>query len=99
MDLILQGIYGVICYLDDILITGSDTEEQMRNLDEVLKRLKVCNRKVKREKSSFFQNSVAYLGHVIDADSIHPMKQKTEAIEKAPIPTSTTELLHQIQCV
>jgi hypothetical protein len=40
MDLILQGINGVIYYLDDILITGRNTVEHMRNLEEVLKRLK-----------------------------------------------------------
>jgi hypothetical protein len=82
----------MICYLDDILITGRDTEEHMRNLEEVLKRLKVCNLKVKIEKCSFLQNRVAYLGHVIDAEVIHAMKQKTETIEKAPIPTNTTFL-------
>lgn len=82
----------LICYFDDILITGRDTEEHMRNLEEVLKRLKVCNLKVKIEKCSFFQNRVTYLGHVIDAEVIHAMKQKTEAIEKAPFPTNTIEL-------
>ena len=43
VDQILQGIDGVICYIDDILITVCDTVEHMINLD-VLKRLKVQSR-------------------------------------------------------
>ena len=39
MDAILQGLPKVICYLDDILITGSTVEEHLKNLAEVLDRL------------------------------------------------------------
>nr|XP_055061179.1 uncharacterized protein K02A2.6-like [Misgurnus anguillicaudatus] len=92
MDQILQGMEGVICYLDDILITGKDTKQHMENLEEVLKRLQASNLRVRREKCLFFQSSVSYLGHVIDSDGIHPMKEKTDAIKKAAIPENVTEL-------
>ena len=36
---LLQGIPKVVVYLDDILITGSTTEEHLQTLTEVLKRL------------------------------------------------------------
>ena len=39
MDIILQGISGVICYIDDILISGESDEQHLDRLDEVLKRL------------------------------------------------------------
>jgi len=39
MDTILQGIPHVLCYIDDILITGRTEEEHLHNLEEVLKRL------------------------------------------------------------
>ena len=32
MDTILQGIPNVICYLDDILVTGPDDEAHWRSL-------------------------------------------------------------------
>ena len=35
MDVILQGIPRVICYIDDILVTGATDDEQYRNLEEV----------------------------------------------------------------
>ncbi|XP_029106250.1 uncharacterized protein K02A2.6-like [Scleropages formosus] len=92
MDQVLQGMDGVICYLDDILITGSDTEKHMTALEGVLKRLQAYNLRVRREKCSFFQSSVSYLGHVIDMEGIHPMKEKTDAIERAAVPTNVTEL-------
>eukprot|EP00731_Ephydatia_muelleri_P002412 Em0001g2412a len=40
MDEILQGIPRVVCYLDDILISGSSDKEHLTNLEEVLKRLR-----------------------------------------------------------
>lgn len=32
------------------------------------------------------------MGHVIDAEVIHPMNENTEAIEKPLVPTNVTEL-------
>ena len=39
MDTMLQGMPSVICYLDDILITGRNEAEHLRNLEKVLHRL------------------------------------------------------------
>ena len=39
MDSMLQGFPGVVCYLDDILVTGKTTKEYRDNLERVLKRL------------------------------------------------------------
>ena len=40
MDMIRQGIPGVLCYLDDLLIVGKTREEYIFTLEEVLKHLK-----------------------------------------------------------
>ena len=40
MDTVLQGLSHVICYLDDILITGANDEENLRNVELVLERLR-----------------------------------------------------------
>ncbi|KAL2088270.1 hypothetical protein ACEWY4_015169 [Coilia grayii] len=92
MDQVLQGMDGVICYLDDILITGKDTECHLTNLEEVLRRLESYNLRVQEEKCEFMKSSVSYLGHVIDAMGIHPMKEKTDAIQRAAVPKNVTEL-------
>ena len=39
LNIILQGIPQVICFIDDTLVTGADDEGQLRNLAEVLRRL------------------------------------------------------------
>ena len=39
MDTILQGIPGVKCYIDDILVTGANDQEHLQNLEQVLERL------------------------------------------------------------
>ena len=40
MDSVLQGIKHVVCYIDDILVTGSNESEHLRNLEQVFNRLK-----------------------------------------------------------
>ncbi|XP_056151530.1 uncharacterized protein K02A2.6-like, partial [Lampris incognitus] len=92
MDEVLQGLDGVVCYLDDILITGTDTTAHLRNLKQVLQRLEEHGLRLNKEKCAFFQNSVAYLRHVVDAEGVRPIKEKTEAIDKAPVPKNVTEL-------
>ena len=92
MDAILQGLPRVICYLDDILITGATPEEHLMNLTEVLDRLSKHGMRLKREKCKFLQDSVEYLGHCIDSDGVHTSPSKVEAISKAPAPKNVTEL-------
>lgn len=36
MDQILQGLPGVHCILDDMIVTGKTDKEHLRNLDSVL---------------------------------------------------------------
>ena len=39
IDEVLQGLDGMVRYLDDILITGTDTTAHLHNLKQVLQRL------------------------------------------------------------
>jgi len=92
MDSILQGMPHVICFLDDILITGATEAEHDKNLEEVLRRLQDNGVRLKREKCSFYQRSVEYLGHCISADGVHTTKEKTQAMLDAPEPKNVQEL-------
>ena len=71
MDQILQGIPGVFCYLDDIIVTGSTLKEHLERLATLLKRLEEYGLKANREKCKFLRSSVEYLGHVISAEGLH----------------------------
>lgn len=92
MDQILQGIDGVQCYLDDIIITGKTYLEHLSALDQVLQRLEEYGLKVNQEKSKFLQDSVEYLGHVISAKGLHQAPSKVQAIMDMPAPTDVTQL-------
>lgn len=92
MDRILAGIPNVSCYLDDILIAGSDIEECRKLVHEVLSRLEHYEVKVNLSKCRFYEGSVEYLGHRIDKDGIHPTTEKLRAIQDAPEPQNVTQL-------
>ena len=95
MDSILQGLPHVICYLDDILVTGATETEHLKNLEEVLRRLRDSGVTLKREKCAFFEESVEYLGRVVDAKGIHTSCRKLQAVLVAPEP----ENVHQLRSV
>ena len=92
MEHLLQGIPGVVVYLDDILVTGQDETSHLRTLETVLSRLRETGLRVKKSKCLFMVPTVSFLGHRIDADGLHPLDDKVRAIEAAPTPTNVTEL-------
>ncbi len=92
MEGLLQGIPGVVVYLDDVLITGKTEEEHLHSLDTVLTRFEEAGLRLKLKKCSFMDSNVSYLGHNINADGLHPMKEKIEAIQNAPRPRNVSEL-------
>ena len=92
MESILQGIPFVICYLDDILVSGRTVEEHLKNLEEVLRRLQLHGLRLKKDKCSFLQSSVEYLGHQVDAQGVHTSQKKVKAILNARTPQNLAEL-------
>ncbi|XP_061723525.1 uncharacterized protein K02A2.6-like [Cydia pomonella] len=79
-------------FLDDIIITGTDTRSHIENLHKVFDRLQSFGLRVKKEKCAFFQKTVNYLGHVISKDGVQTCPDKITAIINTPTPTNITEL-------
>ena len=92
MDSILQGLPRVICYLDEILITGVSEGEHLENLEEVLRRLEEHGLTLHRAKCAFLKDSVEYLGQVVDAHGVHTSPRKVQAVKDAPPPKNVHEL-------
>lgn len=92
MDSLMQGLPRVVVYMDDILVTGVDEEDHLRNLDRVMVRLETAGVTLKESKCIFAAPSVEYLGYVIDKDGLHPSQEKLRAIQEAPEPRNVTEL-------
>lgn len=92
MDQILSGIEGVVCYLDDILITAPNFLLHSERLREVLRRLQASGIKTQKSKCDWLRSSITYLGHKIDAEGLHPTEDRIEAIKQMPVPKNTTQL-------
>lgn len=92
MEGILRGISHVTVYIDDILITGENEEEHLKNLDAVLTRLENEGLRLKMEKCAFMLPKIEYLGHTISANGLHPSQDKVRAIVDAPVPHNVSQL-------
>lgn len=92
MEIVLQGIPGVICFQDDILVTGRNMKEHIARLEKVFSCIKECGLKIKKEKCVFFQKSVSYLGFVLDKDGLRKSPEKVKAMLDAPCPTNKAQL-------
>ena len=88
----MQGLPGVVAYIDDILVTGKSQQEHLENLTRVMNCLEEAGVTLKRHKCTFAAPSVEYLGHVIDQEGLHPSEEKVRAIKQAPHPRNVTEL-------
>jgi len=76
MDVILQGIPQVSCYIEDILVTGKDDALHLQNLQEVLTRLEKFGLNLNRSKCEFMMDSVEYQGYKIGAHGVHTVSSK-----------------------
>ena len=92
MEQILQGIPGVVAFMDDIELTGATVEEHLDRLDQVPQRLEEHGLRLQKSKCEFLKDRVEYLGHIIDKDGLHPVPEKGRAIIDAPAPSNVSEL-------
>lgn len=92
MEETLRGVPGCVVFLDDICVTGTNTQNHLRNLRAVLERLRNMGMTIKLSKCLFLQKCVKYLGFIIDKEGLRPDPAKLEAISSAPQPKNVSEL-------
>ena len=88
----LEGLEGVVCLVDDVLVFGSNQGEHDARLSAVLQQLEKAGATLNKEKCVFHQTSVKFLGHVIDEDGIRADPEKTLAISNMEPPQSVSDL-------
>ncbi|CAB3999375.1 Retrovirus-related Pol poly from transposon [Paramuricea clavata] len=89
---ILEGLDGVECNIDDVLVHGATQEEHDGRLEAVLQRLVNANVTLNAEKCVFNVSSVKFLGQIVGADGIKPDPEKIQAILEMPHPTNLHEV-------
>ena len=87
MEAILQGLISKIAlvYIDDVIVFSFIFEQHLSDLAKAFQRFCAVNVKLKPSKCKFEQ-SVMYLGHVVNASGIKPDSSKMDMIEKFPVP-------------
>ena len=93
-EMVLSGLQWQIClvYLDDIIIFGRITDEELERLQKVLERIRKTGIKVKPMKCFLFQKKVLYLGHIVSADGIATNPEKIESVKHFPIPVNVKQV-------
>ena len=92
MENLLQGIPHVIVRIDDILVSGKDDTDHLKNLKAVLDKLSTAGLRLRLEKCFFMVPEVTYCGYVINGEGIKPVAAKVEAIQNAPTPKDINQL-------
>lgn len=82
----------VMVYLDDILIFSRSLDEHVQHVRKVLECLRCHQLFANREKSSFAQTEVEYLGYRLSKEGIQPCPDLVSSITKWPRPQSRTEV-------
>ena len=63
----------------------------MKRLDIILQKLKENGVTLNKEKCSFMQEQIDYLGHTFNAEGLHPQKGKIQAMQKMSRPENVKE--------
>lgn len=82
-----NNLRGFCCnYIDDILIFSKNFEEHLQHLRALIEAIMKEGFRLKFVKCNFAQRKVQYLGHVIEENSVCPMKDNLVAIKNFPVP-------------
>ncbi|PFX21652.1 Transposon Ty3-I Gag-Pol polyprotein [Stylophora pistillata] len=88
----LEGLEGVICIMDDILLHGNTQKQHDERLEAVLTRLIRARITLNPEKCEFSRKQLKFAGLSLSAQGIGPDPDKTAAIEKMEKPQNVAEL-------
>jgi len=92
LENMFKGSKNVISYLDDIVIFSNSVDEHKVHLQNALKIIENSGFTLNKEKCSFFQTEINYLGFNLTSKGVHPQENKCRAIWDAPKPGNVSEL-------
>ena len=89
---VLKECSGVVLYLDDVCVYGSDQEEHDRKLSAVFAAIRKHGLSVNYNKCSFSQKEVHYLGFIFKDGTKRPDPSRFESVIDFPLPTDAKSL-------
>ena len=89
---ILDGLPGVLCMIDDVVVHGKSQDEHEQRLRAVLDQLQRANVSLNKAKCESSRNSVKFLSQIINQSGIKPDPNKVNAFQTMTEPTNITEL-------
>ena len=92
MSRMLEGIPGVLCMMDDVLVHRRMQEEQDERLTLVLSMLQAAGITLNQDKCKFSQTPVRFLGHMVDHTGIQPDPEKIAAITHVRTPKNAGDI-------
>lgn len=92
METITAGLDGVIVYLDDAIVFGSNKTEHDRRLAALLKRFSEYDILLNEKKCIYGVESLEFLGHQLSSAGVRPTESRLSVIQKFREPQNVSEL-------
>ena len=89
---ILEGLEGVLCVMDDVLVFGKTKAEHNKRLFGVLQRFQNAGITLNMDKCKFWRDKLTFLGHIVSKEGISPDPAKIVAIKKMDPPINVPEV-------
>ena len=92
MSDILQGLEGVVCLIDDILVHGKNQEEHDKHLNIALQKVAATGITLNPAKCEFSCKEIRFLGQLVDSQGIRADSSKVKAVQQMKEPINISEL-------
>ena len=92
MTEVTNGMDRVFCYIDDLLVASPTEEQHLKDVEELLTRLRNYGIVINPDKCEFGMDELEYLGHHISKEGVRPTEDKVRVIRDIPLPKTQTDL-------
>lgn len=88
----LDGLTGIVCVADDIIIHGATVQDHNNNLEAFLQRCSEKGIKLNKDKLELQKEAITFLGHRITKNGLEADPEKIRAVQQMPSPTNLGKL-------
>ena len=92
MQTVLQGLEGIVCLMDDVLVHGRYQKEHDQYLEAILERLTESGLTLNKDKCVFSQPQVKFLGQLLTASGVCSDPDKVSAVVQMRQPANVSEV-------